>query len=193
MFNSKQAGRGFFAESLPSAARAGPSLLPLQVRELSLGFPISCQPELPKNWLGISCRHLIQVGFIISLPNPIFRLQVPRRRAEVISLADWVWFLFFEEKGLFTAKPSKELSKAVLWRSLVKSCTFPAVQERGAQPWFCEQGNVLLITDGEGALPAETNLSGAACYRPSQRNLNPSGECAVCSYGNVLSILPKET
>lgn len=32
----------------------------------------------------------------------------------------------------------------------------------------------MLTIDGEGVLPAQTNLSGAACYCPSQRNLNPS-------------------
>lgn len=68
LFKSKQARRGFFGESLPSA---GPALLPWQVRELSLDFPISCQPELPKKWLGILCRHLIRVllkllGFLIN-------------------------------------------------------------------------------------------------------------------------------
>lgn len=133
MFNSKQAGRGFSAESLPSAVCAGPSLLPLQVRELSLGFPISCQPELPKNWLGISCRHLIQVGFIISLPNPIFRLQVPRRRAEVISLADWVWFFFFlRRRGYLQLSPAKSFPKLCCGGALSRAA--PSQLSRRGEP-----------------------------------------------------------
>lgn len=79
LFKSKQARMGFFAESLPSAVRAALAGEGAPGK-LSLVFPTSHQPELPKKWLGIFCRHLIHVlskllGFAISLPNLFFRDQ----------------------------------------------------------------------------------------------------------------------
>lgn len=138
MFKSKQARRGFFAESLPlcwsTPCPAGEGAQPWLSHLLSA--------RTAQKMLGNLVQALNSMLLELSPTYPLCFSDTsdPGRFLEdklsLSALPAWFIFFFWRRRSYLPTEPSKELSKAVLCRSLVESCTFPAVQERGAQPWF---------------------------------------------------------